>query len=423
MKLRDLVAELENVKTWEKPRVELEQYPTPPEIAAHMLMMADAEGDVEDALVADLGCGGCILGIAAALLGAGHVMGVDIDPAVLSVAAQNADEAEVSVDLVACDVLELATRTACSSSASSCSGVGHSSAANDKLDGMTAGAAAATAAEAFPAFIATAYTTKVEYEKARAAAAEAAVATAMVAAVSPAAAGAASAAGALTLKGGSLEETGHLPPIGHGAFDLVIMNPPFGTQQASNGMDMRFLRAGLTLCAPDGAVYSLNKTSTRRFIAKTAASWGASARVLAELQFEIPRMYKHHKHASLDVEVDFWRFTPQMDTEGAEGAVATQAPFSALQGGGGKGGGRGAGGRGRGEERTGKGGRAGKGAKDDGRDCRRAESQQAVAGSRQTARANAKARVDFYGGGGSGKSKKTESTKRGDGVRVTKLDR
>ena len=110
MKLRDLIQELSEVKTWEKPRVELEQYPTPPDIAARMLFAADEEGDVEDSLVADLGCGGCILGIAAALMGAAHVTGVDIDPAALSVAAENVAEAEVSVDLVLCDVTQLATR-------------------------------------------------------------------------------------------------------------------------------------------------------------------------------------------------------------------------------------------------------------------------------------------------------------------------
>ena len=173
MKLRDLVAELENVKTWEKPRVELEQYPTPPDIAAHMLMTADAEGDVEDALVADLGCGGCILGIAAALLGAGHVTGIDIDPAAVKIAAQNVAEGEVSADFVACDVLELAMR----SSASSRSGVAQSSAANAHTNDVTAAAAAAAAAdaaaaEAFPSFIATSYTTKAEYMLARAAAAK-----------------------------------------------------------------------------------------------------------------------------------------------------------------------------------------------------------------------------------------------------------
>ena len=101
MKIKELVGELQAVRTWEQPKVELEQYPTPPDIAAHMLFAADAEGDVEDALVADLGCGGGILGIAAAMMGAAHVVGVDIDPAALDVAAENVADAEVSVDPLA----------------------------------------------------------------------------------------------------------------------------------------------------------------------------------------------------------------------------------------------------------------------------------------------------------------------------------
>ena len=56
-------------------------------------------------------------------------------------------------------------------------------------------------------------------------------------------------------------------------------------------------------------MYSLHKTSTRAFVQKHAvAEWGAAeARVVAELKFAIPKMYKHHKKASLDVAVDFWR--------------------------------------------------------------------------------------------------------------------
>ena len=65
MKLKNLVAELQGVQTWREPKVELEQYPTPPDVAAHMLFAADAQGDLKDALVADLGCGGAILGIGA----------------------------------------------------------------------------------------------------------------------------------------------------------------------------------------------------------------------------------------------------------------------------------------------------------------------------------------------------------------------
>ncbi|KAM3608252.1 uncharacterized protein V6R79_021859 [Siganus canaliculatus] len=43
-------------------------------------------------------------------------------------------------------------------------------------------------------------------------------------------------------------------------FDTVIMNPPFGTKH-NQGMDMKFLRAALTMAKT--AVYSLHKTSTR----------------------------------------------------------------------------------------------------------------------------------------------------------------
>ena len=63
MKLKQLIGELQGVQTWRQPKVELEQYPTPPDVAAHMLFAADAQGDLQDALVADLGCGGAILGI------------------------------------------------------------------------------------------------------------------------------------------------------------------------------------------------------------------------------------------------------------------------------------------------------------------------------------------------------------------------
>jgi predicted RNA methylase len=269
-KLRDLIQELREVKTWEKPKVELEQYPTPPDIAAHMLFAADDEGDVEDALVADLGCGGCVLGIAAALMGAAHVTGFDIDPEALKVAAENVAEAEVSVDLVECDVTQLATRGNGERGDGGGGGAGHRiSGGEAKADGSeTATSAAAAAEAAFPSFIQSIYTTKVEYANAKGAAVEAARALS---------AGAPSATTVVSEPDSRCEEDAPPTqlPIGCGAFDLVLMNPPFGTQKGSNGVDMRFLRVGLALCAADGAVYSLNKTSTRSFIAKTAASWGA----------------------------------------------------------------------------------------------------------------------------------------------------
>lgn len=51
--------------------------------------------DIEDKVVGDLGCGGGILGIGAAILGSGHTVGIDIDPSALAIAQENCKEFEV----------------------------------------------------------------------------------------------------------------------------------------------------------------------------------------------------------------------------------------------------------------------------------------------------------------------------------------
>jgi len=89
--------------------------------------------------------------------------------------------------------------------------------------------------------------------------------------------------------------------------DTVVMNPPFGTKH-NKGLDMKFLQTGLELASR--AVYSLHKTSTRDHVLSKAKEWGAEGRVLAELRYDLPATYKHHKKASVDIQVDFIRFTP-----------------------------------------------------------------------------------------------------------------
>ncbi|CAJ1079361.1 rRNA N6-adenosine-methyltransferase METTL5 [Xyrichtys novacula] len=89
-------------------------------------------------------------------------------------------------------------------------------------------------------------------------------------------------------------------------FDTVIMNPPFGTKH-NQGMDMKFLRAALTMAKT--AVYSLHKTSTREHIQKKAHDWGVKMEVLAELRYDLPASYKFHKKKSVDIQVDFLRFS------------------------------------------------------------------------------------------------------------------
>ncbi|XP_050098971.1 rRNA N6-adenosine-methyltransferase Mettl5 [Anopheles aquasalis] len=94
---------------------------------------------------------------------------------------------------------------------------------------------------------------------------------------------------------------------GNSSFDTVLMNPPFGTKRNA-GIDMVFLRTGLELAR--GAVYSMHKTSTRDHITRKAAEWGIKASVVAELRYNLSSSYKFHRHRSVDIAVDFWRFVP-----------------------------------------------------------------------------------------------------------------
>ncbi|KAF8036291.1 hypothetical protein BT93_C2116 [Corymbia citriodora subsp. variegata] len=108
MKLKQLEGLLGDLQQFSNPKVELEQYPTGPHIASRMLFTAENSfGDVGDRVVADFGCGCGTLGIAAALLGAEHVVGIDVDSQSLEIASANAEELEVELNLVQCDLRNL----------------------------------------------------------------------------------------------------------------------------------------------------------------------------------------------------------------------------------------------------------------------------------------------------------------------------
>lgn len=86
---RRLAQELAVVAGFEDPRAPLEQYHTPPDLAAHIVHVADLNGDIEDQTVIDLGCGTGMLSLGAALRSPDRVVGLDIDPAPLSTAREN----------------------------------------------------------------------------------------------------------------------------------------------------------------------------------------------------------------------------------------------------------------------------------------------------------------------------------------------
>jgi len=234
LKLKQLEAALNEIETFEKPKILLEQYPTRPHLAACILHSIESTyGDLDGKIIADLGCGTGVLSIGARLLGAISVVGFDIDPDAIEIARKNLIDFGLDVEEENdgyCDfVLKDVTRTYSRIFDEKC---------NSKL-------------KDFSQFV--------------------------------------------------------------GNFDTVIMNPPFGTKH-NRGLDLEFVKAGLLLIdkkpSNKSAVYSLHKTSTREHIIKKAESeWNVQAEVLAQLKYDLPATYKHHKKLSVDIEVDLLRFT------------------------------------------------------------------------------------------------------------------
>jgi len=94
MNKRELTIALSKLKGFEKPKLRLRQYLTPPSVAADLLWTAYMQGDLEGRKVFDLGCGTGMLSVGASLLGA-SVIGYDLDEEALMIARVNARGLEV----------------------------------------------------------------------------------------------------------------------------------------------------------------------------------------------------------------------------------------------------------------------------------------------------------------------------------------
>ncbi|MDD1667257.1 MAG: METTL5 family protein [Methanomicrobiales archaeon] len=104
MRLRTLEMALEGLEGFGRPDPRIEQYVTPAPLAARLLHHAHLLGDIEGKRVCDLGCGTGILACGAALLGAGRVTGVELDPDALAAAKRNAARLGAEITLVRGDV-------------------------------------------------------------------------------------------------------------------------------------------------------------------------------------------------------------------------------------------------------------------------------------------------------------------------------
>jgi putative methylase len=86
----DLEMFLSQIGPHPSPKPNIEQYTIPTDVAATMLYVAAyANNDIVDKRVVDLGCGTGRLALGAAFLGAGQVVGVDVDKNAVKLAFEN----------------------------------------------------------------------------------------------------------------------------------------------------------------------------------------------------------------------------------------------------------------------------------------------------------------------------------------------
>merc|ERR1712168_400747 len=100
MKLKQLESYLQQIEGFDDPKVHLEQYVTSGHIASHMLYTMDQTfDDIKNKVVADFGCGCGVLSIGCGILGAGQVLGFDIDNAALEKSSDNITEFDLDSEI------------------------------------------------------------------------------------------------------------------------------------------------------------------------------------------------------------------------------------------------------------------------------------------------------------------------------------
>jgi predicted RNA methylase len=113
MKLKEFEAHLQRVRTFNQPKIHLEQFITNAHLASQILFNIDQRyDDINGKIVCDLGCGTGMLSIASSLMDAQFVLGIDIDSDALQICRQNLDEFALNnIDLLNVDCKQLLKTT------------------------------------------------------------------------------------------------------------------------------------------------------------------------------------------------------------------------------------------------------------------------------------------------------------------------
>ncbi|KAL0233811.1 hypothetical protein PCE1_002317 [Barthelona sp. PCE] len=96
-------------------------------------------------------------------------------------------------------------------------------------------------------------------------------------------------------------------------FDIVILNPPFGTKHNA-GIDSRFLE--IAIAHSTGLVYSFHKSSTRSHFTNFGVRHGFSADLVKQYSWVLENTYKFHKKRNMKIFVDLWEYTREASGTG-----------------------------------------------------------------------------------------------------------
>lgn len=111
---KELELVLEKIPRYHSPKKYLEQYESPSNIVAHMLWNAYLRGDIEDKVVADLGCGTARFAVGSILLGARKAICIDVDLGILEYCVEVVrsifPEAVNSIFYIQCDINDVQLR-------------------------------------------------------------------------------------------------------------------------------------------------------------------------------------------------------------------------------------------------------------------------------------------------------------------------
>ena len=107
MKLKHLESRIQSCCTVtdfnRKPLIQLEQYSTPPRLAAELALIMDGEDEIEGKNLADFGCGCGVLSAAVLQFEPGTLLAIDIDTKCLQITSDNLSD--FSVDFLQCDIV------------------------------------------------------------------------------------------------------------------------------------------------------------------------------------------------------------------------------------------------------------------------------------------------------------------------------